>query len=107
MKTNARVRLEQNVDLLLKYSKLNLIRKPRNEVLLTIERQFKHQKANEDRIVLKDGLLFWKNNGESGRAKELQNLNPKQLVDEVLQTLHAEIGEHSGNTKTIRATGEN
>ena len=29
-------------------------------VLLKTDRQFKHYKANEDRIILKDGLLFRK-----------------------------------------------
>ena len=72
-------------------------------MLLTTDKRFKHYKANEDRIVLKDGLLFRKNYGETGNIKYYQLLIPKQLVDEVLWSLHGEFGKHPRITKTIIA----
>ena len=72
-------------------------------MLLTTDRRFKHYKANEDRIILKDGLLFRKNYGETGSVKYYQILIPKQLVNEVLRSLHGEFGKHLGITKTIIA----
>ena len=58
---------------------------------------------NEDRIILKDGLLFRKKYGETGNIKYYQILIPKQLVDEVLRSLHGEFDKHPGITKTIIA----
>ena len=68
--------------------------------------RYKKYKANEDCIVLKDGLLFRKKIGETGSVKDYQILIPKQLVKEVLRSLHVEIGKHPGIFKTIIAYRE-
>ena len=60
IKANARIWVEQNADIVLKNLKLKILSQPHNNKLLTTDRRFKHYKANEDRIILKDGLLFWK-----------------------------------------------
>ena len=73
---------------------------------MTTDRRFKHYKANEDRIILKDGLQFRKYYGETGSAKYYQILIPKQLVNEELRNLHGEFGKHPGITKTIIAYRE-
>ena len=72
-------------------------------MLLTTDRQFKHYKANEDRIILKDGLFFRKYYGETGSEKYYQILISKQLVNEVLRSLHGQFGKHPGTTKAIIA----
>ena len=72
-------------------------------MILTTDRRRKHYKANEDRIILKNGLLFPKNYGETGSVKYSQILIPKQLVNEILRNLHGEFGKHPGITKTISA----
>ena len=100
IEANARIRLEQDADLVLKNLKLKLLGQPHDDVLLTTDRRFKHYKANEDRITLKDGLQFRKYYGETDSVKYYQNLIPKQLVNEVLRSLHGEIGKHPGITKT-------
>ena len=69
IKANAQMRVEQNADLVLKNLKLKILGQPHDNVLLTTERRFKHYKANEDRIILKDGLLFRKNYGETGSVQ--------------------------------------
>ena len=106
IKANARIRVEQDADLVLKNLKLKILGQPNDDVLLTTDRQFKHYKAKEDRIILKDCLLFRKNYGESGSIKYYQILIPKQLVNEVLRSLHGEFGKHPGITKTIIAYRE-
>ena len=68
--------------------------------------RYKNYKANEECIFLKDGLLFRKIFGETGSVKCYQNLIPKQLVKEVLRSLHGEFGKHPGNYKTINAYRE-
>ena len=68
--------------------------------------RYKNYKANEDSIVLKDGLLFRKNFGETGSVKYYQILIPKQLVKEVLRSLHGEFGKHPAIFKTISVNRE-
>ena len=65
IKTIARIRVEQDVDLLLNKMKLKMLGQPHDEVLLMTDSRYKSYKANEDRTILKDGLLFrkyfWRN----------------------------------------------
>ena len=97
-KASARIRLEQDADLVLKNLKLKIPGQPHGDVLLATDRRYKHYKANEDRIILKDGLLFRNYYGETGSVKDYQILIPKQLVNEVLRNLHGESGKNPGLT---------
>ena len=103
IKGNARIRIEQDADLVLKNLKLKILGQPYDEVLIMTDSRYKNYKANEDRIILKDGLLFRKYFGETGSVKYYQILIPKQLVKEVLRSLHGEFGKHPGIFKTIIA----
>ena len=105
-KANARTRVEQDADLVLKNLKVKILGQAHDDVLLTTDRRFKHYKANEDRFILKDGLLFRKYYGETGSVKYYQILIPKQLVNEVLRSLHGEFGKHPRISKTIIAYRE-
>ena len=86
--------------------KLNFFGQPHDEALMMADSRYKNYKANEDRIILKDGLLFRKNFGETGILKYYEILIAKQLVDEVLRSLHGEFGKHPGFSKTIIAYSE-
>ena len=101
IKANARIRAEQDIDLVLRNMNVKILGQPVDQVLMMTESRSKNYKANEDRIILKVGLLFSKYFGEKGSVKYYQILNPKQLVNEVLRSLHGEIGKHPGNSKTI------
>ena len=106
IKANARIRVEQYDDLVLKNLKLKILGQQHGNVLLTTHRGFKLYKANEARIILKHGLLFRKNFGETGSVKYYQNFIPKQLVNEVLRSVHGEFRKHPGIAKTIIAYRE-
>ena len=106
IKAIAQLRVEQDSDLVLKNLKLKIFGQPHDDVLLATDRRFKHYKANEDRIIFKDRPLFRKYYGETGSVNNYQILIPKQLVNEVLRTLHGEFGKHPGITKTIIAYRE-
>ena len=106
IKADARIRVEQDVDLVLKNLKLKILGQPFDEVLLVTDSRYKNYKANEDRIILKDGLLYRKYYGETGSVKYYQFLIPKQLVKEILRSLHGEFGKHPGIFKTIIACRE-
>ena len=86
--------------------KLKTLAQPYDEALLTTDKRFKHYKANQDRIIHKDGLLCLKYHGETGNIKYYQMPIPKQLVVEVLRSLHGEFGKHPGVTETIIAYGQ-
>ena len=103
IKAHARIRVEQDVDLVLKNMKLKILGQPYDEMLIMTDSRYKNYKANEDRIILKDGLLFRKYFGETGSVKYYQILIPKQLVKEVLRSLHGESGKHPVIFKTIIA----
>ena len=96
IKANATIRVEQDVDLVLKNMKLKILGQPHDEILMMTDSRYKNYKANKDRIILKDGILFRKYFGETGSVIYYQILIPKQLVNEVLRSLHGEFGKHAG-----------
>ena len=69
IKVSAKIRVEQDVILVLKNMKLKILGQSHVEVLMMTDSRYKNYKANEDRIILKDGLLFRKNFGETVSVK--------------------------------------
>ena len=106
IKANERIRVEQEFELVLENMKLKIIGQPHDEVLMMTDSRYKKYKANEDRIKLKDGLLFRNSFGETSSVKFYQIHIPKQLVQEVVRSLHGEFGKHPGIFKTIIAYRE-
>ena len=106
IQANARIRVEQDVELVLKNMKLKNLGQPHDEVIKMTDSRYKKYKANEDRINRIDGLLFRKFFGKTGSVKYYQILIPKQLINEVLRSLHGEFVKHQGNSKTIIAYRE-
>ena len=94
------MRVEQDADLVLMNLKLKILGQPNDDVLLTTDRLFKHYEGNEDRVILKDRLLFRNYYGETGSVKYYQILISKKLVSEVLRSLQGEFGKHPGITQT-------
>ena len=86
--------------------KLKILGQLYDEVLMITDSRYKNYKANEDRIILKDGLLFRKYFGETSRVKYYRILIPKQLVTEVLRSLRGEFGKHPGIYEAIIADRE-
>ena len=69
IKANARIRVEQDADVVLKHLKIKILGQLHDDVLLTTDRRFKHYNVKEDRVVLKNGLLFRKNYRETRSVK--------------------------------------
>ena len=96
-KASARMCVEQYVDLVLKKMKLKILGQAHDEVLMMTDSRYKNYKANEDRMNLKNGLLFRKYFGETRSVKYLQILIPKQLVNRVLCSWQVGFGKHPGD----------
>ena len=94
-KANARKRIKQGVDLVLNNSKLKTLGQPQHDVLLTTY-IFKHYKAYEDRIILKDGLLFGKTGGEVSSIKTTKFLGRRNFLMKDSETC----------TENLRSTAE-
>ena len=92
IEVSACIRVEKDVDLVLKNLKLKKLGQPHDEVLLTSDSRFEHYKANEDRIILKDGLLFWRCYGKTGNVKYYQKPTLKHFFNVVLRNLHGDVG---------------
>ena len=105
-KVNAQRRLRQDVYLVLKSMKLKILGQPHDKVLMTTDSRYEYYKADEDRKVPKDGLLFSKYFGETSSVKYYQILNPKQSVKEELSSLHGKFGKQPGSAKTVIAYRE-
>ena len=106
IKANALIRVEQDVDPVLGNMKLKILGQAHHEVFMMTDSRYNNYKANEDRISLEDGLSIRKYFGETSSVKYYQILISKQIVHEVLRSLHGEIGKHPGNSETIIAYGE-
>ena len=86
--------------------KLKILGQPHDEVLIMTDSRYKLFKANGDRIILKEGLLFGKYFGETGNVNYYQSLIPRQLVNDVCRSLHGEIGKQPGIAKALIAYRE-
>ena len=83
IKASAPTRVEEDSDQRLKNLKMKILCQTIDELLLKTDRQYKHHRSTEDRIVLKDGLLFRKKIRGAGSGKHFQVLIPNQVVDDV------------------------
>ena len=103
IKANKQIRVEQDVYLVLNNLNSKILGQSYEEVLIKTDPRYKHYKAIEDCIIFEESILFRKYYRETGNVKYYQTLIPKQLVIEVLRSLHGEFGNHPVNTKTIIA----
>ena len=83
-----------------KVFKTRILGQLHDEVLLTSDSCFRHKKANEDRITLRDGVLFEKYYPNSDTVKIPIR---RQLVDEVIRGLRGEFRKRPGITETMNA----
>ena len=86
IKRNARIRVERDVDVVLKNTEQKILGQPHDEVVITTDPRYKLYKAKEDRITLKDGLLFRIYFGVTVSVKHYQIPIPKHSVKEVLRS---------------------
>ena len=100
------LRPHQDPDPVLRNLKLKILKEPYDTQLLNDDPSATKYLAQEDRIIIKDGLLYRQYFGDTGKVKYLQALLPQQLVDEFIQQHYGKYGKHPGVAKTIQQCRE-
>ena len=100
------LRPHQDQDPVLRNLKLKILKEPYDTQLLNDDPRAAKYLAQEDRIIIKDGLLYRQYFGDTGKVKYLQVLLPQQLVNEFIHHHHGKYGRHPGIAKTIQQCRE-
>ena len=96
-KDNAKIRLEQNNDPVLRN-----LRAKFDETEFTQDYRYKHYLQNVPRIEIRHDVLTRRYYTDTGMISHYQILLPKQLLDEFLHALHGHNANHPGITKMIQ-----
>ena len=98
-------RSHQDQDPILRNIKLKILKEPYDNQLQNEDSRAAKYLAQEDRIIIKDRLLYRHNVGDTGKVKYLQVL-PKQLVDEFIKHQHGLFVRDPGIAKVIQQCRE-
>ena len=99
---NARIRLEQNNDIVLRNLRAKIEGNPFDENDLASDYRYQHYLQNITRIEIKQEVLTRKYYTDTGTTSHYQILLPTQLLEELLQALHGHNSNHPGITKMIQ-----
>ena len=102
IKEDARIRVEQDSNLVFKAIKKKLICEEYDKHLLQTDPTAKRLLLHENRLIVKDGILMRKYYGECGQVTHHQYLIPEHLFTELLKAIHGQMGKHPGITKMIQ-----
>ena len=103
-KDNARIRLEQNNDIVLRNLRAKIEGEPFDENELASDFRYQHYLQKITRIEIKHEVLTRKYYTDTGMISHYQILLPIQLLEELLQALHGHNSNHPGITKMIQET---
>ena len=98
---NARIRLQQNNDIVLRNLRAKLEGNPFDENELASDYRYQHYLQNIARIEIKQEVLTRKYT-DKGTTSHYQILLPIQLLEEFLQALHGHNSNQPGITKMIQ-----
>ena len=99
---NAKIRLEQNNDPVLRNFRAKLEGEPFDESAFSEDARYQHYLQNIPRIGIRQDILVRKYYNDIGQISHYQILVPKQLLEEFLQALHGHNANHPGITKMIQ-----
>ena len=101
-KDNAKIRLEQNNDPVLRNLRARIEGESYDETEFTQDYRYKHYLQNIPRIEIRQDVLTRRYFNVTGTISHYQILLPKQLLDEFLHALHGHNANHPGITKMIQ-----
>ena len=99
---NARIRLEQNNDIVLRNLRAKIEGHPFDENELASDFRYQHYLQNITRIEIKQEVLTRKYYSDTGTISHYQILLPIQLLEDFLPALHGHNSNHPGITKMIQ-----
>ena len=99
---NAKIRLEQNNDIVLRNLRAKIEGHPFDEHELASDYRYHHYLQNIARIEIKQEVLTRRYYTDTGTTSHYQILLPAQLLEEFLQALHGHNSNHPGITKMIQ-----
>ena len=99
---NARIRVEQNSDLVFKATKWKSICEEHDKHLLQTDPTTQRLLVHENRLTVKDGILIRKYYEECAQVTHHQILIREHLITELLKAIHGQIGKHPETTKMIQ-----
>ena len=102
IKEDARIRVEQDSDLVFKTIKRKLIYEEYDKHLLKTDPKAKRLLVHENRLKVKNGILMRKYYGECGQVTHHQILIPEHLITELWKAIHGQIRKHPWITKMIQ-----
>ena len=102
IKEDARIRVEQDSDLVFEAIKRKLMCEEYDKHLSQTNPTAKRLLAHENRLIAKDGILMRKYYGECGQVTHHQILIPEHLNTELPKAIHGQMGKHPGITKMIQ-----
>ena len=91
IKEDARIRVEQDSDLVFQAIKKNLICEEFDKHLLQTYPKANRLLVHENRPIVKDGISMRKYYGECGQVTHHQILIPEHLITELLKAIHEQI----------------
>ena len=101
-KEDARIRVEQDPDIVFGAIKRKLKREDYDKHLLQTDPKAKRILVHEDRLIVKDGMLMRKYYGECGQVTHHQIIIHEHLINELLKLIHGQMGKHPGITEIIQ-----
>ena len=107
IKEDARIRVEQDVDLVFEAIKRRVVCEKYDKHLLQIDPKERHLLVHENRLIVKDGIIMRKYYGECGQITHLQILIPEHLITDFLKAFHGQMGKHPRITKMIQECRSN
>ena len=99
---NARIKLEQNNDIVLRNLRAKIEGNPFDENDLASDYRYQHYLQNITRIEIKQEVLMRRYYTDTGTTSHYQISLPTQLLEELLQALHGHNSNHPGITKMIQ-----
>ena len=102
IKEDARIRVEQDSNLVFKAIKRKLICEENDKHLLQIDPTAKRLLVHENILLVKDGILMGKYYGECGQVTHHQILILEHLNTELLKAIHGQMRKQPGITKLIQ-----
>ena len=103
---NAKIRLEQNNDIVLRNLGTKIEGNHFDENDLAPDYRYQHYLQNITRIEIKQEVLTRTYHTDTGTTSHYQILLPTQLLEELLQALHGHNSNHPGITKMIQEVGQ-